>query len=99
MAVHRPAHHHTVAADFIDNDVLLERTEHDKGTPVPQARMNEAATRPKLRVLAEELTGLPLRRGNVPPPPNLRRLSTTRIAAPRPQGKRPSCGRSRRSGL
>ena len=57
MAVHRPAHHHTVAADFIENDVLLERTEHDKGTPVPQARMNEVATRPKLRVLAEELTG------------------------------------------
>src|SRR5436190_478012 len=61
--------------------------------------MNEAAARPKLRAGRGVDRRLPSWRGSVPPHPNPRGLHTTRIAAARPQGKSPFCGRSRLSGL
>ena len=53
--MHHTAHHHLIANDFVKQNVLVERTKHDKETPLTQSRMLETARRPKPRVPFEKL--------------------------------------------
>ena len=52
VPVHGPAHHHHFIDHFVKEDVLFERTEHDKESPVVQTRVVEAAARIQQRVLS-----------------------------------------------
>jgi hypothetical protein len=57
VAVHSPAHNYLSGGFFVEQEMLLEWTEHHEKAPVAQAKMLETAVRTNLRMLLNQSAG------------------------------------------
>ncbi len=71
-AVHRTSQDHVVSNHFIEQDVLVKRTQEDEEAPRREPRMGEPTARPEERVFRQQeaggFHGVQITVGNLPSP-------------------------------